>query len=99
IRGGESRIADAKAVMQDIEKERPDLAQVLRDGFYFRRMDADAEYGEGPVLSASRIPIYVHKDNRFSCYFLGGYIERAEKLGDVVLSEKEKEALALVNTL
>lgn len=97
--GGESRIADAQAVMETIERERPDLAEVLQRGMYFRRMDADAEYGAGPVLSPNRIPIYSRKEGRFSCYFIGGYIERAAKAGDVVLDEKEKEALAMVNEL
>jgi hypothetical protein len=99
VSGGESRIANAPAIFGEIERTRPDLAEVLRRGMYFRRMEQDAEYGHGPVLSPQRIPLYVRQDGQFSCYFLGGYIQRAVKAGDTVLSAQEQEALDLVNRL
>ncbi|RYF71526.1 MAG: taurine catabolism dioxygenase TauD [Comamonadaceae bacterium] len=98
--GGASRIANAKAIMGEIERSRPDLAEVLRTGMFFRRMEQDAEHGNGVVCSPGRIPIYARaSDGQFSCYFLGGYIQRAVKAGDAVLSSPEQEALDLVNRL
>jgi hypothetical protein len=97
--GGDSRIVDARAVIAEIEGTRPDLAAVLRNGMFFRRMEADAKHGNGVVVSPRRIPIYVKEEGHFSCYFLGGYIRRAVDAGDVTLSVSEQEALALVNRL
>lgn len=97
--GGASRIADARAIVAEIERRRPDLAETLRRGMYFRRMEEDAEFGDGPVCSPERIPIYATEDGRFSCYYLGGYIERAVRAGDAVLEPHEREALDLLNTL
>ncbi len=40
--GGASRIVSAVAVHQRLARERPDLLQVLYDGFVFRRREVDA---------------------------------------------------------
>lgn len=97
--GGESRIANARAIFEEIERVRPDLAAVLQAGMFFRRMEQDAEHGNGIVCSPNRIPIYVRQQEQFSCYFLGGYIQRAVQAGDAVLSAQEQEALDLVNRI
>jgi hypothetical protein len=97
--GGDSRIANARAIVEEIERTRPDLAEVLRRGFHFRRMEQDAAFGNGIVCSPQRIPIYVRDGEDFSCYFLGGYIQRAITAGDALLSPIEQEALDLLNRL
>ncbi len=99
LSGGDSRIANVRAIVEQMEQERPDLAAVLRQGFYFRRMEQDAELGDGVVCSPQRIPIYARNGDTFSAYFLGGYIERAVKAGDAVLTPIEQEALGMLNRL
>lgn len=97
--GGDSRIANARAIVEEIERTRPELAEVLRRGFRFRRMEQDAALGNGVVCSPQRIPVYVREGEQFSCYYLGGYIQRAVNAGDAVLSPIEQEALGMFNSL
>lgn len=68
-------------------------SQVLKRGFRMRRMNEDAQHGSGMVLSPERIPVWLEEEGEFSCYFVGGYVRRAEREGDVVLTDIERQAL------
>jgi ABC-type oligopeptide transport system ATPase subunit len=91
--GGDSRIASAVAVHDSLVQQRPELASALYRGFFYRRMELDAQYGTGVVVSKNRVPVFTREDEDFACYFLGGYAKRAAKMGDVPLSEVELAAI------
>jgi hypothetical protein len=96
--GGVSRIASALAVYNEILRTRPDLAQALRDGFYYGRAEQDALHATSAV---SREPVPVLAENasgEVSCYFLGGYARNAEKYG-YPLTPLQTEAIATFERL
>jgi Taurine catabolism dioxygenase TauD, TfdA family len=97
--GGESRIASAVAVHDALTETDPELVDALYRGFYYRRMELDAQYGSGVVVSKNRIPVFTRRDDDLSCYFLGGYAKRAARMGDVPLSELELTAIDKVEEL
>ncbi|MGE0799520.1 MAG: TauD/TfdA family dioxygenase [Lautropia sp.] len=91
--GGASRISSALAVWQSLQQDRPDLAEVLRRGYYFRRGDADGEQAQR-WQSEERIAAFAESDGRVSCYLVGSYPRRAAAAGGRPLSALEAEALA-----
>src|SRR4029077_4709706 len=64
--GGASRICSAIAVHRRLERERPDLLQVLYDGFVFRRREVDAEHGSGELVR--RISVFNRSDGEVSVF-------------------------------
>lgn len=101
--GGASRIASAVAIHDHIASTRPDLLRILYRGFYYRRMDLDAQHGTGRLLSPAPVPVFTLRriDGVVSlnCYFLGGYARRAAAQGDVRLTQMEIEAIEHVEAL
>ncbi len=97
--GGASRISSSIAVHNEIVRTRPDLAEALYRGFFYRRMDLDGKFGTGMVTSPHRIAAYARSGDEVSCYFLAGYARRAAARGDAQLSPLEREALAEVERL
>jgi hypothetical protein len=89
--GGASRIASAIAVHQRLARERPDLLQVLYDGYVFRRRENDAEYGSGVLVR--HISIFARSGDEISGYLSGDYPNRAVAAGDAVMSAAQREAL------
>jgi hypothetical protein len=96
--GGLSRISSALAVWETILANRPDLAEVLRRGFYFRRGEADGAQAKR-WQSTARIPAFAEAGGRVSCYFVGAYPRRAATLGGQPLTPIEKEAIEEVERL
>ncbi len=91
--GGYSRIASAVAVHDALVKQRPDLAEALYRGFFYRRTALDAKFGTGVAVSKNRVPVFTRRDEDLACYFLGGYAKRAAQMGDVPLTQIELEAI------
>ncbi|MEO8557648.1 MAG: TauD/TfdA family dioxygenase [Rhodospirillales bacterium] len=88
--GGLSVIVSAPAVYNAIRHERPDLLEVLAQGYFHHRRGEQAP-GEGPI-SAARIPVFSFHNGLLHCCYNRNPIMWAEKEG-VVLSPKEIEAL------
>jgi hypothetical protein len=100
--GGASRIASAVAVHDALLASRSDVLETLFRGFFYRRMDADAVFGSGSVLSRQRVPVFApapQAPSPLTCYFLGGYARRAAARGDASLSGAELEAIECVERL
>jgi hypothetical protein len=89
--GGASRICSSIAVHRRLERERPDLLQVLYDGFIFRRRDVDAEYGSGVLVR--RISVFARTGEEISVFLSGDYPNRAVAAGDSVMTAIQREAL------
>lgn len=100
--GGASRIASAAAVHDELLSSRPDVLETLYKGFFYRRMDRDAQFGTGRVLSKQRVPVFTRAadgSSALACYFLGGYARSAAARGDATLSSAELEAILCVERL
>ncbi len=89
--GGASRICSAIAVHRRLERERPDLLQVLYDGFVFRRREVDAEHGSGVLVR--RISVFARAGEEISVFLSGDYPNRAVAAGDAVMTAVQREAL------
>jgi hypothetical protein len=89
--GGASRIASAIAVHNHLAEARPDLLQLLYDGFLCRRMERDAEYGTGVINQ--HVTVFRRRGEELSCYVSGSYPVRAVKAGDATMTAAQKEAL------
>ncbi len=89
--GGASRICSAVAVHERLARERPDLLQVLYDGYVFRRRDVDAEYGDG--VAVRNISIFARTGQEISGYLSGDYPNRAVAAGDAEMTPAQREAL------
>jgi Taurine catabolism dioxygenase TauD, TfdA family len=89
--GGASRICSAIAVHRRLERERPDLLQVLYDGFVFRRREVDADYGSGVLVR--KISVFARTDDEISVFLSGDYPNRAVAAGDAVMTPIQREAL------
>ena len=90
--GGESRISSAVAVHNAILERRPDLAERLYRGFVYRRMERDAEFGSG-ILVTAPVPTFSKQSGVLSCHTSGSYPRRAHAHGDAVLDPLGEEAL------
>lgn len=95
--GGISRFVSATAVHDDIERDRPDLLNVLYRGFRYHRF---GEQGPGqPAITPHRVPVFSECDGVISCRYVRQYIEiAADEDPDIELSDLEREALDLFET-
>ena len=89
--GGASRICSAIAVHRRLERERPDLLQVLHDGYVFRRREVDAEHGSGVLVRP--VSIFARTGDEVSVFLSGDYPNRAVAAGDTVMTPLQREAL------
>jgi hypothetical protein len=89
--GGASRIVSAVALHERLARERPDLLQVLYDGYVFRRREVDAEHGSGVLLR--RISVFACNAQEISVFLSGDYPNRAVAAGDAVMTAAQCEAL------
>lgn len=94
--GGLSRIASSTTVWNEVVRRRPDLAIELQKSYSFTRW---GEVRPGQKAHAD-IPLFREHEGRMIVVFIAGAIEKAQALpGVVALTEKEREALRLVNAL
>ncbi len=90
--GGESRIVSSVTVYQEIVTERPDLAKLLFEPWFFH-FKGEQPAGSAPYFT---LPIAQHIDNQLSTFFIGWYLRDAEKLDGVpALSDDRRELLDL----
>jgi hypothetical protein len=95
--GGISRIASAAAVHNRLLETRPDLAATLYGEWVFRRMELDAEFGDGRLVK--RVVIFSRGSGEFGCNISGSYPRRAVEAGDAVMTSLQIEALEEVARL
>lgn len=89
--GGVSRIASVAAVHNRLLEERPDLLQALYGEYVFRRMEQDAELGDGVLVK--NVAIFSRQSGQLTCNVSGSYPHRAVRAGDAVMSPLQIEAL------
>jgi hypothetical protein len=89
--GGVSRFVSAAAVHNRLLEERPDLLEALHDAYVFRRMERDAEFGDGALVK--QVVIFSRESGEFSCNVSGSYPRRAVAAGDAVMTQRQGEAL------
>ncbi len=89
--GGVSRFVSAAAVHDRLLEERPDLLEALYGEYVFRRMERDAEYGDGRLVR--NVAIFSRQNGEFSCNISGSYPRRAVAAGDAVMTQRQSEAL------
>jgi alpha-ketoglutarate-dependent taurine dioxygenase len=71
--GGENEIVNSQAVYQAIAQERPDLLDILKQPFYYKRHSVDL----GNDIPWCQQPIFSSCEGHFACSFLRVLIERA----------------------
>jgi hypothetical protein len=89
--GGVSRFVSAAAVHNRLIEERPDLLAALYGEYLFRRMERDAEFGNGVLVK--RVVIFSRDTGQLTCNVSGSYPHRAVRAGDWTMSESQAEAL------
>jgi hypothetical protein len=89
--GGVSRIVSAAAVHNRLLDERPDLLRALYGEYVFRRMEKDAELGDGSLVK--NVVIFSRATGQLTCNVSGSYPHRAVQAGDAVMSPLQAEAL------
>lgn len=90
--GGMSRLASAMAVFNELRATRPDLVEVLVQGYAHDLRDQQAPQ-IGTRVTPRRIPVYSEFAGKLSCVFNSKTVLAAEKKTGVPLSEIEREAL------
>jgi Taurine catabolism dioxygenase TauD, TfdA family len=89
--GGVSRFVSAAAVHNRLLVERPDLLEALYGEYVFRRMERDAEYGDGRLVK--NVVIFSRDTGQLTCNVSGSYPHRAVRAGDAVMAPGQIEAL------
>jgi alpha-ketoglutarate-dependent taurine dioxygenase len=89
--GGISRFLSAAAVHNRLLEERPELLEALYGEYVFRRMERDAEFGDGALVK--QVVIFSRDSGEFSCNISGSYPRRAVRAGDAVMTPRQSEAL------
>ena len=89
--GGVSRFVSAAAVHNRLLEERPDLLEALCGEYVFRRMERDAEFGDGALVK--QVVIFSRESGEFSCNVSGSYPRRAVAAGDAVMTQWQSDAL------
>lgn len=87
--GGVSKIASSAAIHNILLDERPDVLEILCEGFYCSRK------GHGEPVTDWRVPVFAPGADGMESYFLPITIRQAADEG-VLLSDAEKEAIAVL---
>jgi hypothetical protein len=90
--GGESRIVSSVTVVNEVLRQRPDLAPVLFGDFYWHYFEPGMEH---PVHFVR--PICAERGGGLNTSFIPWYIRRAQELPDVPrMTDAQREAIELV---
>ena len=93
--GGLSKLVSSVAIFNEIEKTRPDLAQILQKEFYF-----DTRTQNPNDDKIQKIPVFVKHDNLITALYKRRYIRSAQRFEEVPrLTNLQLEALDLVDKL
>ncbi len=97
-RGGESVIASATSIYNEILTHHPEYLEVLCRGFRIN-LAGKGPTGRADELSRRRIPVFSYYQGRLSCRFNQKQIEDAALILGVPLTALEREAIECVSTL
>tara|TARA_B100001059_G_scaffold230307_1_gene264330 strand:- start:1604 stop:2605 length:1002 start_codon:yes stop_codon:yes gene_type:complete len=93
--GGLSKLVSSVAIFNEIEKVRPDLAQILQKEFHF-----DSRTQNPNDDKIQKIPIFVKHDNLITALYKRRYIRSAQRFEEVPkLTKLQIEALDLIDKL
>jgi hypothetical protein len=95
--GGASRISSAMAVHNELLRARPDLLELLYEGYVCRRMELDARHGDGALVRHRAM--YARQGDEVWCNISGSYPRRAAAAGDAIMSSAQVEALDEIQRL
>ncbi|MCB1231976.1 MAG: TauD/TfdA family dioxygenase [Verrucomicrobiae bacterium] len=88
--GGENELVSSMTLYNEINRQRPDLLQVLREPFVYKRHTVDG----GNDRAWCQQPIFSFFEGHFACAFLRVLIDRADADPDLPnLSARQKEAM------
>jgi len=94
--GGQSRIASAAAVYNEMLQRRPDLVDVLRQPLYWDRNDEQAP-GEDPYFA---LPVFSDVNGTPRTFYIGWYIRDAQRHPQVPrLTRAQIEAMELLEAI
>jgi hypothetical protein len=88
--GGESSLASALTIHNEILKNRPELLTPLYEGFYFTLQEL--QFTERPT-TAEKVPVFCNVDGVVSCNYAASYMRRAAELRNVPFPQDLDEAL------
>lgn len=97
--GGASRIVSAVALHNAMLRSRPDLLEVLYEGYHYRFNEWDGMDIPDPVQSPGRIPVFAATDDGVCCVQETGHIKNAVSDGGNQLTPVESEAFAELQRL
>jgi hypothetical protein len=92
-RGGASRIASAVAVHDRMVAERPDLAQALYEGMKVKRMEKDAQRGDGRLVTAEPVALFAKSSGEFMACIHPAQVRDAAASGAFEMTSRQAEAL------
>ena len=96
LSGGQSRVASSTTVWNELVRRRPDLAELLKAGYWFSRV-GEISPGQSP---AYQIPLFQDCEGRMIAFLVQSMIEKAQAFPEVPrLSAAQREALKMVETL
>jgi hypothetical protein len=98
IRGGESRIASATAIYNEILAHHPEYLEVLHRGFRIN-LAGKGPTGDPEECSHQVIPVFSRFAGRVSCRYNRKQIEDAARILGTPLSDLERAAIACVGEL
>lgn len=94
--GGQSMITSSLTAYQDLMRERPDLAEVTHQYFYFSRQNEEAP---GEALYYGQ-PLYDTADGRMFCKWNRNRVQSAQKIEGVPqLTQAQREATDLLDDI
>ena len=94
--GGENQIVSSIAVYEELLRRRPDLAEVLRQPFYYARHNVDT----GNRQPWCRQPIFSFCEGQFACSYLRVLIDRAYAMPELPeITDQQREALDMIETI
>ena len=94
-RGGESLIASSMQIYNTILAERPDLLDVLTQGFRYHH--AEIEGTGGNQTTDHRVPVFAMCDGRMVCRYIPFAITRGLTEGVFTHTAEEAEAFACIS--
>lgn len=96
-KGGISQISSSISIYNKILQERPDLMDLLFEGFYH---DLRGEQPSGtPPVTPYKIPVFSNYEGKLSCRYVGSTIYLAAKRTGYVFSNQEADVLELFEKL
>jgi len=88
--GGESSLASALTIHNEILRSRPELLAPLYEGFYFTLQEL--QFTERPT-TAEKVPVFCNVDGMVSCNYAASYMRRAAELRRIPFPAELDEAL------